>query len=235
MDGPNKTVHPACMRPNRAQAINVLGKTSSWSQALLWDSAAREPRNALPWMASWKSQAEVPMLITANSNPHGIVIYMDSSVTRDWSGQGFKVKQGKGLYMKTVVPTVATSSLTMEAESHTCNTVASLPKWCTNYICHHSHRLNEPAAKRVEWAALTGTQSCTILHCTGFCGFTPWNCMAEVLRGLRNFLSMDSPEHHSTDRLKQRGVEKGSWHSTLQVRNDLCSIRQTLELFWRQP
>ena len=28
---------------------------------------------------------------------------------------------------------------------------------------------------------------------------------AEVLRGLRDFLNMDRPEHHSTDRLKERG------------------------------
>ena len=42
---------------------------------------------------------------------------------------------------------------------------------------------------------------------------------AEVLRGLRNFLSTDKPEHHSIDRLKERGVEKGSGrHSTLQDR-----------------
>ena len=33
---------------------------------------------------------------------------------------------------------------------------------------------------------------------------------AEVLRGLRNFLNMDRPEHHSIDRLVERGVEKGS-------------------------
>ena len=37
----------------------------------------------------------------------------------------------------------------------------------------------------------------------------------EVLRCLRNFLNMDMPEHHSTDCLKKRGVEKGSGrHST---------------------
>ena len=33
---------------------------------------------------------------------------------------------------------------------------------------------------------------------------------AEVLGGLRNFLNMDRPEHHSIDRLKERGMEKGS-------------------------
>ena len=40
--------------------------------------------------------------------------------------------------------------------------------------------------------------------------------MAKVLRGFRNLLNMDRPEHHSNDRLKERGVEKGSGrHSTL--------------------
>ena len=42
---------------------------------------------------------------------------------------------------------------------------------------------------------------------------------AEVLRGLRNFLNMDKPEHHSMDLVKERRVEKGSGrHSTLQGR-----------------
>ena len=39
---------------------------------------------------------------------------------------------------------------------------------------------------------------------------------AKVLRSLRNFLIMDRPEHHSIDRLKERGVETGSGrHSTV--------------------
>ena len=43
---------------------------------------------------------------------------------------------------------------------------------------------------------------------------------AEVLRGLRNFLNMDRPEHHSIDRPKERGGERKratfrlcAWHS----------------------
>ena len=40
-------------------------------------------------------------------------------------------------------------------------------------------------------------------------------CRAEVLRGLRNFLNMDRPEIHSIDRLKDRGVEKGSGRHSL--------------------
>ena len=42
---------------------------------------------------------------------------------------------------------------------------------------------------------------------------------AEVLRSMRNVLNMDIPEHHRTDRLEERGVEKGSGrHPTLQGR-----------------
>ena len=59
---------------------------------------------------------------------------------------------------------------------------------------------------------------------------------AEVLRSLRNFLNTDKPEHHSTDRLKEREEEKGSGRrSTLQGRDDLCSTRQILALFRGQP
>ena len=48
----------------------------------------------------------------------------------------------------------------------------------------------------------------------------------EVLRGLWNFLNMDRPEHHSTDRLKERGVEKGGGqHSPSRVGNDLFSTK----------
>ena len=42
---------------------------------------------------------------------------------------------------------------------------------------------------------------------------------AEVLRGSKNFLNMDRPEHHSIDHLKDRGAEEGSgMHSTLRGR-----------------
>ena len=55
---------------------------------------------------------------------------------------------------------------------------------------------------------------------------------AEVLRGLTNFLNMDRPEHHSTDRLKERGVAD---IPPSEVGNDLFSTRQTLALFRGQP
>ena len=45
------------------------------------------------WPAG-KTNAEVQMLVEANSKPHDIVIYTDGSVTRDRSGWGFTVKHG---------------------------------------------------------------------------------------------------------------------------------------------
>ena len=54
---------------------------------------------------------------------------------------------------------------------------------------------------------------------------------AEVLRGLRNFLITDKPEHHSIDRLKERGVEKEAADiPPSKAENDLCSTRQILAL-----
>ena len=38
---------------------------------------------------------------------------------------------------------------------------------------------------------------------------------AGVLRVLGNFLNMDRPEHHSTDRLKERMEKESDRHSTI--------------------
>ena len=99
------------------------------------------------WSAR-KANAEVQMHVEANSKPHDIVIYTDGSVTRDRSGWGFTVKQGG----RTVHEDSGTQSHNLQPDhggrsSHTCNTVASLSAWRTDYTCHHSHRLIEPPAK----------------------------------------------------------------------------------------
>ena len=117
--------------------------------------------------------------------------------------------------------------------------------WRSDYTCHHSHRLNEPPAKGGVWNGLPDWH--TAMHslqlrrllwicCPGHAGVSGNERAdrlastaditsglqlgrAEVLRGLRNFLSTDKPEHHNIDRLKERGVEKGSGrHSTLKGR-----------------
>ena len=58
---------------------------------------------------------------------------------------------------------------------------------------------------------------------------------AEVLRGLRDFLNMDNPEHHSIDHLKERGVEKGNGrHSTLQGRERSVFNQTNIGTFSRE-
>ena len=95
------------------------------------------------------------MLIEANSKPHDIMIYMDRSVTRDWSGWGFTVKQGG----RTVHKDSGAHSHNLQSDyvgwsSHACNTMTSLPTWNKDYTCHHSYRLNEPPAKGGVWNGL---------------------------------------------------------------------------------
>ena len=81
-------------------------------------------------------------------------------------------------------------------------------------------------------AGASGNERADRLECTADITSGLQLGRAEVLRGLRNFLNMDKPEHHSIDRLKERGVEKGSdRHSTLQSRErsvfnqvNLCTV-----------
>ena len=71
------------------------------------------------WPAE-KTNAEVQMLVEANSKSHDIVIYTDGSVTRDRSGWGFTVKQdGRTVHEDSGAHRVTTSSLTMEVEAVT--------------------------------------------------------------------------------------------------------------------
>ena len=61
------------------------------------------------------------------------------------------------------------------------------------------------------------------IYCPGHAGVRG-NERAEVLRGLRNFLNVDRPEHHNNHCLMERRMEKGrSRHSTLrdQERSEL--------------
>ena len=198
------------------------------------------------WPAG-KTNGEVQMLVEANSKPHDIVIYTDGSVTRDRSGWEFTVKQdGRTVHEDSGAHRVTTSSLTMEVEAvtHAIQWLASqrdarithaiiltdsmnllqkvesgmgCPDWHT---AMHSLRL-----QRLLWiycpghAGVSGNERADRLASTADITSGLQLGRAEVLRGLRNFLRTDKPEHHSIDRLKERGVEKGSGrHSTLQGR-----------------
>ena len=78
---------------HRAQASRGLGKRVEFMpyyKTLLPENLGTHCHE---WPAG-KANVEVQMLVEAKSKPHDIVIYMDSSVTRDWSVWGFMVKHG---------------------------------------------------------------------------------------------------------------------------------------------
>ena len=217
---------------------------------VIWDFyniiiAVREPRHTLPWMASWKTNAEVQMLVEANSKPHDIMIYTDGSVTRDWSGWGITVKQGaRTVHEDSGAHRVTTSSLTMEVEAVThaiqwlvsqhdarithavilTDSVNLLQKVESGMGCPDWHTaMHNLWLQRLLWiycpghAGVSGNERADRLASTADITSGLQLGRAEVLRGLRNFLNTDKPEHHSIDRLKEREVKKGSGrHSTLQ-------------------
>ena len=86
MGGRSRTINPARVRSCRAQASKGLGRRpvefKRYNKTLLSENLGTHYRE---WPAG-KANAEVQMLVEANSKPHDIVIYADGSVTRDRSG-----------------------------------------------------------------------------------------------------------------------------------------------------
>ena len=205
------------------------------------------PENRGTHCCEWpvgKAYAVVQMLVKANSKPHDIVIYMDNSVTRDWSGWGFTVKQdGRTVHEDTGAHIVMTSNLTMEVEvvTHAIQWLASQYDAQTTHAIILTDSKNllqkvEPGMGCPDWhmaMQCLRRQRCLWIYCPGHdrdCR-NEWEDRlastvdmtsglqlgrAEVLKGLRNFLNMDRPDHNNIDCLKERGVKKGSnWYSTL--------------------
>ena len=157
------------------------------------------------------------------------MIYTDTSVTRDRSGWGFTVKQGgRTVHEDSGAHRVTTSSLTMEVEAvtHAIQWLASqrdaqithaiiltdsmnllrkvefgmgCPDWHT---AMHSLRV-----QRLLWiycprhAGVSENEQADRMASTADITSGLQLGRAEVLRGLRNFLNMDKPEHHSVDHL----------------------------------
>ena len=191
-----------------------------------------------------KAKADVQMLVEANSKPHDIVIYTDSSVTRDQSGWGFTVKQGGRIVHKdSCAHRVTTSIVTLEVEvvTHAVQWLASqldvqityaiiltesvnllqkiesgmdCPDWHT---AKHSLRLQRLLWIYCSWhARVSRNERADREESTANITSGLQLGRAEVLKGLRNSLNMNRSEHHSIDRLKVRGAENRSGrHSTL--------------------
>ena len=172
---------------------------------------------------------------------------LSSECVRDQSGWGFTVKQdGRTVHEDSGAHRVTTSSLTMEVEAVTqaiqwlasqhdaqithaiilTDSMNLLQKVESGMGCPDWHTaMHCLRLQRLLWiycpghAGVSGNERADRLASTADITSGLQLGRAEVLRGLRNFLSTDKPEHHSIDRLKERGVEKGSGrHSTLQGR-----------------
>ena len=178
------------------------------------------------------------------------------------SGWGFTVKQGgRTVHEDSGSHRVMTSSRTMEVEAftHAVQWIASqrdaqithaiiltdsmnllqkvesgmgCPSWQTAL---HSLRL-----QRFLWiycpghAGVSGNDRADRLASTSDITSGLQLGRAEMLRGLRNFLNMDMPEHHSIDCLKERGVEKGiGRQSTLQGRERSVFKQTNIGTVWR--
>ena len=147
--------------------------------------------------------------------------------------------------------------------STTCNTMASLPTWCTDNTFHHSQRLNEPAVKGGVWDGLPqlAHSHCSVFSCRDFCGSTAVGMPDSV--GMNGQIDWQAQQiwHLVCCLAGQRcsGTWGTFWTWIVQsiaalitwrkedlrkeaanippseVRNYLCSTRLTLALFWGPP
>ena len=165
-------------------------------------------------------------------------MYTDGSVTKDQSGRGFTVKQGATTIQEDIASdTVSTFSLTMEVEAVTLalRWIASRgysqtthaiiltdsmrlllkvksgmrsPGWNVSMVDIHLRKLLWVYCP--ENAGVKGNDRAKRL--AGKATLTSGSLLgrSEVLRSLRHYLRAKSQGHHTTDRLEERGFERGS-------------------------
>ena len=189
-------------------------------------------------------QAERPlqkyrmMFVEANSKPHGILIYMDGSFTRERSGWGFAVKQGgRTVHEDSGAHRVKTSSLIMEVEAIThaiqwlacqrdaeithavilTDSISLLQKVESGMGCPDWHTaMHTLRLQRHLWiycpghAGASGNEQADRLANTADITSGLQLGRAEVLRGILDFLNMGRPKNHSIDRSPggKRGEER---------------------------
>ena len=194
-------------------------------------------RHCREWPAG-KTEADIKLLIEENSKPHDLVIYTDGSVANTQSGWGYTVKQnGSTIHEDSGAYSITTSSLTMEVEavSSALRWMASRTDLGDTHAIILTDSMNlllkiQAGMGTPEWhSAMADLQLRRLLwvYCPGHAGVrgndrADWLAgkakvkgslqlgRSEVLRGLRRHLQTLSHEHHSTDRLQDRGVKRGS-------------------------
>ena len=115
-------------------------------------TAVKEHRLALPWMASWKSQCRSTNACRSQQQATWHRDLLGCSVTKDWSGWGFTVKQGgKTVYEDSGAHRVTTSSLTIEVEAVT-QAIQWLASQCDEQITHAIILTDSCKRWSLEWA-----------------------------------------------------------------------------------
>ena len=223
IDGSSTTNNPACVQSLRAQASKGMGKKrpvefKPYYKTLLSENLDTHCRE---WPTG-KTNAEIQMLVEANSKPHDTVIYTAGSFTRDRSGWWFTVKLGRRtVHEDSGAHRITTSSLTMavEAVTHARQWLASqrdaqithaiiftesmnlLQKVESGMGCPDWHTaMHSLWLQRLLWiycpehAGVSGNEQADRLASTADITSGLQLGRAEVLRGLRNFLNMDRPQ-----------------------------------------
>ena len=116
------------------------------------------------------ANAELQMLVKANSKPHDIMMYTDGSVTKGQFGWGITVRQGEGYTRrKWFIQNHDFQSLSIQVRSgHT--------QYSDTQITHAIILAHSVNLLQKRWSqgrtARTGTHPCRVFGCKGFCGST---------------------------------------------------------------
>ena len=195
-------------------------------------------RQCQEWAAG-KTEAEIRTILDQTTKETDILVYTDGSVTEHQSGWGYTVKQaGATIHEDSAAYRHKTASLTMEVEAvtHALHWLATKEISHRTHAVILTDSMNllqkvKTGMIRSEWLdplQRIRLKEITWMYCPGHAG-VKGNERAdrlagtatiqeglllgksEVLRQLRKLLqTKDQPQHHSVDRLQERGVQKGS-------------------------
>ena len=203
-----------------------------------------------------EKQAAIRLILEKTTKETDILIYTDGSVTEHQSGWGYAVKQaGATIHEDSAAYRHKTASLTMEVEAvtralHWLATKEVSHKTRAVILTDSMNLLQKVKAGMIRSEWLDPLQrirlnKVTWMYCPGHAG-VKGNERAdrlagtatieeglllgksEVLRQLRKILQTNhQPQHHSVDRLQERGVQKGSGRWLTMRGRDRAIFNQT--------
>ena len=212
-------------------------------------------RHCREWTAG-STDAEVNILLEEITKTGDLRVYTDGSVSQNQSGWGYTIKQGpRTIHEDSAAYQHRTASMTMEMEAVThalwwlstrndsrrthavilTDSMSLLQKVQKGTIhSEWAHALRKISLGKITWmycpghAGVKGNERADRLagSATMTTGLTLGR--SEVLRQLRNILRAKSPpQHHSIDRLTERGIERGSGRWSTLGGRDKAIFNQT--------